>query len=431
MILNWEVKDILFLANSFKKSFTVLLYGINKMKPKFFRKVLENGMTVILEKRDLPVIAVGFAVKNGGVNESLEEKGISHFIEHMLYKGTPKRNVKQIAEDIERNGGELNGFTEETITAYWCKMPSNKLDVALDVLSDMVKNPLFDKQEMDKERQVIFEEMKMRKDTPRIYAFDEIQNFLYEPPLGLNLIGTQETMKSIDREKMIKKFKEVYQPNNMILCIVGDADFDKIVSFAEKNFGKTKGKVPHFDIKIRNLSKIKERKGIDQANLVFAYHIPVSNDKKNFAARVLSSIMAGGMSSRLFSEIREKRNLAYAVKGDSNIHKDFAYNFIYIGTTKEKVEEVKGLILEEFKKVAKELGEKELNEVKTQIIGNYQISLEESQSQMVNLLFSEVDGNAKDFYEFENNIKNVKLEEVKDLAKKAIDNYSFFALVPE
>jgi len=211
------------------------------MKPKFYRKILKNGMTVLLEKRNLPVVSVAFAVRNGGINEASNEKGISHFIEHMLYKGTPTRNTKKIAEEIEKNGGELNGFTDELITAYWCKMPSIHLDIALDVLSDMVKNPLFDEKEMEKERKVIFEEIKMRKDNPGIHVFDGIQRNLYSEPLGLPLTGTQETMNSITKKKMVEKFKQAYQPNNLILCVVGDADFDKIVDFAEKNFTDKKG----------------------------------------------------------------------------------------------------------------------------------------------------------------------------------------------
>ena len=395
----------------------------------FHRKILKNGMTILFEKRDIPVVSVAFAVRNGGINESLAEKGVSHFIEHMLYKGTPTRNAKKIAEEIEKNGGELNGFTDDAITAYWCKMPSRHLDVALNVLSDMVKNSLFDLKELEKERKVIFEEIKMRKDSPRIYVFDKIQSYLYNGTLGLSLIGTPETMNSIDRKKILDKFKQIYQPNNMILSVVGNADFDKIIEFAEKNFGKIKGKVSEQKFNLKNESKIETRKGIDQANLIFAYHVPLAGDKKCYAAQILSTLMAGGMSSRLFSEIREKRNLAYAVKGDANINKDFAYNIIYVGTTKENVEIVKKLILEEFEKVVKDLDEDELNEIKEQLIGNYQISMEDSQNQMVNLLMNEIDGNAEEFYEFEKNISEVKLSDVKDLAK--MKNYSFFALVPE
>ena len=154
------------------------------MENKFYRKVLKNGMVVLFEKRDLPVVSVVFAVRNGGANEDISEKGISHYIEHMLYKGTPSRNAQKIAEEIEKNGGELNGFTDETVTAYWCKMPSKHLNIALEVLGDMVRNPLFDAGEMEKERKVIYEEMKMRKDRPNIYVMDKVQSFLYGGSLG-------------------------------------------------------------------------------------------------------------------------------------------------------------------------------------------------------------------------------------------------------
>ena len=395
----------------------------------FQRKILPNGMTILFEKRNLPVVSVAFAVRNGGVNESMEEKGISHFIEHMLYKGTPTRNTKKIAEEIEKNGGVLNGFTGETITAYWCKMPSKHVNIALDVLGDMIKNPLFDEKELEKERKVIFEEIKMYHDNPLLHVFDEIQKALYDGTMGINLAGTTETMNLVDRKKMVEKFEKIYKPNNMILIVVGDAEFEEIVNFAEKNFSDEKGEVPEQKFNLKNESKIETRKGIDQANLVFAYHVPVAEDRKNYAAQVLSALMAEGLSSRLFLEIREKRNLAYSVKGGAEINKDFAYNFIYIGTMKKNVEKVKELILKEFEKVAEELSEKDFGQIKEQLIGQYNISMEDSQTQMINLLVSEIHGNAEKFYEFEKNISDVKLEDVKDLAR--IKNYSFFALVPE
>jgi predicted Zn-dependent peptidase len=401
------------------------------MNHEFYRKILKNGMTLIFEKRKIPVVSVGFAVRNGGVNEHISEKGISHFIEHMLYKGTPSRNAKRIAEEIEKNGGELNGFTDECITAFWCKMPSKHLNIALDVLSDMIKNPLFDEKELEKERKVIFEEIKMRKDSPITFVFDEIQGNLYGGTLGKPLIGSHETMNSISRNKMLKKFREIYKPNNMILCVVGDAELSEVMRFVEKTFEHGRGRVPKLKVSKKNESKIVKRKGIDQANLVFAYHVPLAHDKKCYAAQVLSTLMAEGMSSRLFGEIREKRNLAYAVKGDANINKTFSYNIIYVGTTKENIPEIRKIILNEFKKVAQTLDEKELNEVKEQIIGNYQISMEDSQSQMVNLLSFEIAGNAQEFYEFEKNIREVKLKDVREIARKAIEKFSFLALVPE
>jgi len=388
-------------------------------------------MTLIFEKRDVPIVSVAFAVRNGSINENLSEKGISHFIEHMLYKGTETRNSKQIAEEIEKKGGILNGFTSELITAYWCKMPSKYFQTSLNVLSDMVKNPIFDEKELEKERKVIFEELKMRKDDPRSYVFSEIQKCLYDGIMSLDTIGTYESVNSLNREKLSSKFKQVYTPNNIILCIVGDANFDEIVEFAENNFGESRGEVPFQKFNLKNETKTEKRKGLDQANLVFGYHVPLITNKKSYAADVLNTLLAGGMSSRLFSEIREKRNLAYAVKGAGDINKNFAYNVIYVGTDKENIEIVKKLILDEFKKVSENLDESELLQIKEQIIGNFYLEMEDSQNQMVELLVSEINENSETFYEYEENIKNVKLEDVKEIAKNALEDHSFFTLIPE
>ena len=401
------------------------------LRKNFQKKVLKNGMTLLFEKRNVPVVSVAFAVRAGGINEGVSEKGISHFIEHLLYKGTKTRTSKQIAEEIEKNGGELNGFTSEEITAYFCKIPSKHLDIALNVLADIIKNPVFDEKELEKERKVIFEEIKMYKDNPQMHSISEIQKLLYTGTLEINLTGTFESMNSIDRKKIIEKFKQIYEPNNFILSVVGDADFEQIVNFAEKNFENTKSQIPKQNFELKNENKLEEREGVDQANLIFAYHVPTASEDKCYAAKILSSLMTGGMSSRLFEEIREKRNLAYAVSGDSNINRDFAYNLIYVGTMSENVKKVKELILKEFEKVSVKLNEEELKKIKEQLIGNYQISMEDSQTQMINLLVSEIQGDAKDFYEYEKNISKVKLKDVKELAKKTIKEYSFFALVPK
>ncbi len=400
------------------------------MNKKFYRKVLDNGMVVLLEKRDLPIVSVSFGVRQGGINEGESEKGISHFIEHMLYKGTSKRNSLQIAKEIEQNGGILNGFTSEVLTAYWCKIPSKNLDIALDVLVDMIKNPLFDSKELEKERKVIYEEIKMGKDNPQRMVLRELGSVLYGKPFGMGIIGNEKTLSKMDSDILKKKFKEVYNPKNLILCVVGDADFDKIVKFAEKNFkepGRESVKMP----KIKKIfNKVtKKRKGINQANFAIGFHMPSFSEKKFYASQVLITLMTGGMSSRLFNEIREKRNLAYAVQGGLGFGKAFGYGFVYVGTTPDKLEEAKKVILEEFRKVQKELTEEELDRVKEQIIGNYFLSMEDSQSQMEHLLFYESEGNVEDYYNYDKFISEVRLEDVKTLA--GIKEYALFELVPE
>lgn len=402
------------------------------MKSNFKKKVLKNGMTVLFEKRELPVVSVSVSVRCGGINESLKEKGISHFVEHMMYKGTKKRTALDISSEIEKNGGELNGFTTENLTSFWCKIPSRHLDVALDVLSDMVLNSKFDEEEIEKERKVIFQEIKMRKDSPRHYVFDKLQSLLYSGTLGEDLIGTKKIMNSIGKKQLLKRFEEVYVPENMILSVVGEANFDDIVEWAEKTFKAKKGNVPTFEIGLKNDSKIKKRKGIDQANLVFAFHSPLATDEKVYAAEVLATLMGGGMSSRLFTEIREKRNLAYSIHADLDACAHYSHTVVLAGTNSKNVDKIKKLILEEFQKVSEDLTPKKLEEIKEQLIGNFQISMEDSQSQMIHLLASEMDTVAEDFYDYDEKISAVKIDDVKELASEVYEgNYSFFALVPD
>jgi len=386
-------------------------------------------MTVLFEKRPKTgVVSVAIATKYGGIYERPEERGIAHLIEHMLYKGTLKRNSKQISEEIEKKGGVMNAFTSEEITALWCKMPSKYLDTALDVLSDMIKNSIFDEKELEKERKVIFEEMKMWKDSPQLYISYKIRECLYKGILSLNLIGTEKSLKSITKQKILKRYEEAYSTNNLILCVVGDADFNNICKFAEDNFEKSKYILPKPKIILQNKKVLERRKGIDQANLILAYHVPEATKKLHYSAQVLSSLMAGGMSSRLFQEIREKRNLAYVVKSSCNCDKDYGYDAVFIGTTKKNIRKVIRLILKEFEKI-KNLNEKELKEIKEQLIGNNKINKEDSQGQVLELLYSEVFGNAKESYEYEKNIRNVKLSDVKKIAD--FKKYSIFALIPQ
>ncbi len=403
------------------------------MVANFKRKVFPNGFTLLFEKRAVPVVSVSLTVRSGGIYESDSEKGISHFIEHMLYKGTKKRSAKDIAFEIEKNGGELNGFTTETFTSFWCKMPSINLNIALDVLGDLVKNPKFDEKEMEKEKKVIFEEMKMRKDSARHYVFDKIQSMLYDGSLGKELIGTKKTLNSFNRNDLVNWFKKYYVSSNMVLTVVGDANYRALCMWARKNFsGGKKLKIVEQPFRKKNKSFVESRGGIDQSNFVFAYHSPLSNENLIYAETILITLLTGGLSSRLFYEIREKRNLAYGVGGDVNSNLKYSYSMIFVGAKKENLGEIKKIILNEFLEVSKNLDEKELNQIKKQLIGNYQISMEDSQSQMVNLLGEEVCGDAKEYYKFSEKISSVKLEDVKKLASRVKEgNYSTFTLIPK
>ncbi len=393
----------------------------------FYRKKLDNGLTVLFEKRKLPVVTSSVTMKYGSEYESENIKGVSHFIEHLVFKGTKNRNHKQISDEVEKKGGVLNAFTSEEVTCFWNKLPSRHFELGINISADLALNPLFDSGELGKERKVILEEIKMYKDNPQFYAIKKVKSLLYKNPFGMNISGTEETMNKMKREEVLQVY-ENYSTNNMMLTVLGNCEFEEICKIGEKIFPK-KSKIINSLVPQRiNGELIEKRKGLDQANLVFAYHVPSLLEKNRYSAEAIDAILNEGMSCRLFQEIREKRGLAYAVKGLLQQDKNYGYQMIYIGTTKENVLKVKELILKEIKKL-QALDQRELSEAKEQLIGLREVGSEESEEVMMGLICEENAGNAEEYYKYEERINSLNLEDVKKLAK--IKNYSFMALVPE
>lgn len=399
-----------------------------KKETNFYKKKLNNGLTVLFEKRNLPLITTSVSVKVGAEYEQQKTKGISHFIEHLVFKGTKKRTQQKISGEIEKKGGVLNAFTGEEITCFLNKLPSKHLNLGIDISSDLTLNPLFETKEIEKERKVILEEIKMYHDNPQYYVLKRIKSLLYEKPHATNISGTFESVSGITRKNILDHYSQAYTTNNMILTAVGNANFQDICELAEKIFPKTTKKIQETTPTKKNGELIEKRKGLDQANLVLGYHIPTLTDKNRYAPQILHVILAEGMSSKLFQEIREKRGLAYAVKGLIQQDKNYGNQLIYIGTTKENVKKVKELILKEIKKLEK-LEKRDLQEAKEQLIGLKEVESENSEEIMTELIYEENANNATEYYKYEERINNLKLEEVKKLVK--IKGYSFMALVPE
>ena len=320
--------------------------------PDFYRKKLDNGMTVLFEKREVPVISLSASVKFGSQFEDKTIKGISHFIEHLVFKGTKSREVFQIPREIESKGGIINAFTGEEVTCYWNKLPSKHFDVGADISRDLVTNPVFEKEALERERKVILEEIKMYKDNPGIYVLEKIKEMLYLPPFNMSIAGTMESVSGLTREKVIEIFNSVYSTNNMIFCVVGKSDIDEVIIEAKK-FPKLKKIITNLPIKLRNKELIEKREGIDQAHEVIGFHMPKLMDKNRYSAEIFDNILGSGMSSRLFQEVREKRGLCYSIKSHLEQSKDYSYEFIYTGTEKDKVSEVKKIVLREIKKLGK------------------------------------------------------------------------------
>ncbi len=394
----------------------------------FFERKLKNGITVIMEKREVPVVSLSITNPFGGAFEESKIKGIAHVIEHLLFTGTKTRTHEDISREIEKKGGILNAFTANEATSYWFKLPSEHVFAGLDIIIDMLNNPKFDEKKFEKEKRVILEEIKMCHDDPQRFVFDLIERNLYDKPFGDGIIGFKETVSALDRDFVKKYFEDHYSPENYIVTIVGSANFDKICKYLEDKFPKRKINLEERPIKKRNSHTVEERESIDKAHLILSTHAPLATDEDYYALEVLDAYLAHGMSSKLFLTIREERGLAYAVRGSLSAEKNYSYYSIYVGTTKKAIPEVKKLILEGFENV-KNMTEKDLKEAKEQLIGLRKVSSEESSNVMNELMFAELRGNAKNYYDHEKKINKVTLEQVKKLAK--INDYSTAAIVPK
>ncbi len=399
------------------------------MIPKNFqKKILKNGITILQEYRDLPLVSFSISNRFGGAYEDSNIKGIAHFIEHLVFTGTKTRTHEDISREIEKKGGILNAYTSNEVTSFWFKLPSEHLFSGMDIITDMLNNAVFEEKKFEKEKKVIIEEIKMYHDAPQRFVHDQIEENLFDKPLGEGVIGSVETVSALKRDFVFDFFKKMYQPSNFIVTLVGKADFKKVCDYIEKNFKSSKVVLKIKPIKKLNKETVEERPGIDQAHYVFAFHTPLQTDKNYPALEVLDAYLANGMSSKLFLEIREKRGLAYAVKGSLSTEKNYSYYTIYAGTTKKAIPEVQKLILQEFDNV-KNITEKDIKEAKDQLIGLKRLSKEDSSSVMNELLFSELTTKAEDYYKHEDNIKAVTISQVKELAK--ISSFSTAAIVPK
>ncbi len=386
-------------------------------------------MTVLFEQRELPVVSIGIANPFGAAFEESKIKGIAHFIEHLVFTGTKTRNHEDISREIEKRGGVLNAYTANEVTCFLFKLPSEHLFAGLDILQDIMQNPLFNKDKFEKEKKVILEEIKMYHDNPQTYVFEKIVNNLYRAPFGEGVIGSEKTIKSLERDFVYDYYSKNYDPRNYIITIVGKADIKKVCEYLEKTFKPVNNKKNAEPlIEKINRETIEEREGIDQAHFLFAMHAPLPSDKAMYALEVLDAYLANGMSSHLFLTIREERGLAYSIRSSINAEKRHAYYTIYVGTRKEVVNEVRELIIEGFKKMEK-ITEAQVKEAKEKLIGLRKISKEESLSVMNELLSAELVGNVEDYYAHEKKIKEVKIEDVRKIAK--LSSFSTASVIPK
>jgi predicted Zn-dependent peptidase len=340
-------------------------------------------------------VSVGIWIGSGSRRETPEQNGISHFIEHMLFKGTTRRSAEDIARSVDSIGGNLDAFTAKELVCFNTKVLDDHLSLAMDVLADLVLHPLFQEQDIEKEKGVILEEIKMEADSPD-YLVHEIfsQIFWKDHPLGKPILGTPQTVKRLDRAAIHGFYSSVYSPANMLVTAAGNLTHDRLVGLVREHFealppGEA---VPpdnapstHARIALRN------KKALEQVHLclgVPSYPLP---HQGRFACYVLNTLLGGGMSSRLFQNIRERQGLAYAVFSELNPYRDTGCLSIYAGTSLESARKVVESIINEFRQLKDEaVSDEELRRAKDHLKGSLMLSLESTASRMSNLARQEM-----------------------------------------
>ena len=360
------------------------------------REILPNGLTVITEEmQHVRSISVGIWVKTGSRDEEAPSNGISHFIEHMLFKGTKHRTAEEIAREVDSLGGNMDAFTAKECICFSAKVLDEHLPNAMEVLSDLVLNPLFEAKDINRERGVILEEIKMDEDNPD-YLVHEIftQSFWKDHPLGKPILGTKETVKKFEQSVVSDFYGQRFYPGNMIISAAGNLKHKKFLDMIAKHFQDMKpGKNGHVSTAPKIVPRItmRNKKSLEQVQLcigVPAY--PIAHEKR-FVCYVLNTLLGGGMSSRLFQNIREKQGLAYSIYSDLNPYRDTGCLSVYAGTSKESVVKMVESVVAEFRKLKTELvPADELKRGKDQLKGSLVLSLESSMSCMSNLARQEM-----------------------------------------
>ncbi len=344
---------------------------------------LSNGFRIVTEAMPgLLSASAGVWVTAGGRHERAEQNGIAHFLEHMAFKGTERRSSLRIAEEIEDVGGYINAYTSREMTAYYARVLSPDVALALDVIADIVLNPVFNKDDIETERHVILQEIGQALDTPDDIIFDWLQEVSYpDQPFGRTILGPSERVSSFKRDDLRRFVAEHYGPDQMILAAAGGVDHDTIVAQAEALFGHLK---PVGDARLQPArfggGERREVKDLEQVHFALAFEGPGYRAPDVYAAQVYATAMGGGMSSRLFQKIREERGLCYSIFAQSGAYEDTGQITIYAGTSEEEIGDLVSLTLDELKRAADDMTEAEVNRARAQLKAGLLMGLESPSS---------------------------------------------------
>lgn len=386
-------------------------------------KKLDNGIPVLIDNiESINTVSLGIFVNTGSRNEYPEESGVSHYIEHMMFKGTETRTAKEISEIIDNEGGMINAYTSRDLTVYYIQMLSNKIGTGIDVLSDMFMNSTFSEENLEKERNVIIEEIRMYDDIPEEIIHDENVKYAVTGVQSNSVLGTIESLKGITRERFLKYFNEQYIASNLVISVAGKVDVDEIYNLLNKGLGKFRDSNFRRDIDnsfVINGGENIIKKDTNQVHLCFNTRGNGVKDDMKYPGAIISSVLGGNMSSRLFQKIREERGLAYSIYSYGTAFLEGGLFTIYAGTTKESYKEVLEIIKNEFNDIRENgITESELQKSKNQFLSMLTFSLESSKgkmSRMANsyLLYDKV----IDIDEIIEKIEKITLEDIKRTAE--------------
>ena len=389
------------------------------------REVLPNGLTVISEEmKHIRSVCIGIWIKTGSRDEDLEWNGISHFLEHMVFKGTKHRTAEDIARQVDSIGGNMDAFTAKECICFNMKVLDDHLPIAMDVLSDLVLNPTFAVNDIARERGVILEEIKMDEDSPD-YLVHEIftQNFWKDHPLGRPILGTKDTVKRFEQEPVSNIYQQRFVPSNIIICAAGSLKHEHFVDVVNKHFRNMQPGTNGFHStrpEIVPRIVLRNKKSLEQVQICMGVPSHPIAHQNRYASYILNTVLGGGMSSRLFQNIRERQGLAYAIYSDLNPYRDTGCMSVYAGTSRESADKVVQSVVSEFHKLKNELvPEEELRRAKDQLKGSLMLSLESSTARMSNLARQEMYFDR--FFgmdELIEKIEGVTAEQLKQLAEE-------------
>ncbi|MDO8740325.1 MAG: pitrilysin family protein [Candidatus Woesearchaeota archaeon] len=391
--------------------------------------ILKNGVKVVFCRRKTESLAIEVGIKVGSDNENAGNNGISHFLEHMLFEGTKKRTTLQIANEIESLGGDLNAATTNERTLVYVKLPKKHFEVALDVLSDIILNPIFDKKAIEKERKVILSEINLVNDEPRFYQWILFQKELFRgSQAALPTYGAVDIVKKLKRKDFVDYYKKHYVGSNIVISIVGD--LENVKEKAEEYFSLIEKGVPGKRIEIKNKNKsssITEKKHISHSYVVLGYKTVDRKSRESYVFDIIRAVLGRGQSGKLFDEIRTKRGLAYevGVLNDNGI--DHGFFSVYFNCGKENIDKIINITVGEFKKLQK-LTLKELNEAKTFLEGEFIVENEDSRHYADFINFEQFADAPEDYI---GEIRKVTLNDVKRTAGKYLNEDYVLAIVKQ